>query len=346
MSARRLAHLMGASILVVVVAACSSSGSGGADDRGGAPGSPRASAGCRDRVAAGVAPGRDVTVTVAGGRWYLRHVPRSHDGRRPRPVVVDLHGYGVGAEKQAEISGFGRYGDRRGFVTITPQGSGPVAMWDATPGSVDERFIGTVLDDVAADLCVDLDRVYLVGMSNGAGMASVLGCRFADRVAAVAAVAGVRRPLGCRPSRPVPIVAFHGTDDRFAPWTGGIGENVKLLPAPDGRGTIGSLDAVPEVLDPGGPPVPDVIADWAALDGCGRRAEQRRVAPDVTMTRYPCPTGVGVELYRVDGGGHTWPGSTGPQGPETLVGATTTNISATRRAWSFMAAHPLVERDR
>ena len=59
---------------------------------------PAPSSGCRGG-AAGLAAGEQKTTITSGGveRWYFRHVPATHDGTTPLPVVVDLHGYSEGA---------------------------------------------------------------------------------------------------------------------------------------------------------------------------------------------------------------------------------------------------------
>jgi polyhydroxybutyrate depolymerase len=48
-----------------------------------------------------------------------------------------------------------------------------------------------------------------------------------------------------------------------------------------------------------------------------------------------------VELYRVNGGGHAWPGSAASASLASVVGYTTTAISADQIMWAFFAAHPL-----
>ena len=51
----------------------------------------------------------------------------------PLPVVLDLHGYSEGATVHEMMSSLGPFGDEHDFVTITPQGQGPVARWDTEP---------------------------------------------------------------------------------------------------------------------------------------------------------------------------------------------------------------------
>lgn len=50
-------------------------------------------------------------------------------------------------------------------------------------------------------------------MSNGGFMSHMIGCEAADMFAAVAPVAGKVGIPNCQPSRPMPVMAFHGTAD-------------------------------------------------------------------------------------------------------------------------------------
>jgi polyhydroxybutyrate depolymerase len=210
-------------------------------------------------------------------------------------------------------------------------------VWDTTLGGPDLAFIGALLDTVETSVCIDEARVFVAGLSNGAMMTSAIACELADRVAAVAPVAGLSAFDGCHPSRPVPIIAFHGTADGFVAYDGGYGASVAQLPAPDGSGrTLGDLG----VLAGAGPPsIPANLATWAALDGCtDATPSETAVTGDVALIAYAtCP----VELYRVAGGGHAWPGSAFSAAVANIVGPTTMSISADELMWAFFQAHPL-----
>ena len=301
---------------------------------------PAPSSGCRGG-AAGLAAGEQKTTITSGGveRWYFRHVPAAHDGTTPLPVVIDLHGYSEGAVVHTRMSDLGTFGDQHGFVTITPQGLGSVARWQTAVGSDDVKFLRDLLDQVEQTACVDTARVFVTGLSNGAMMTSVVACALADRVAAVAPVAGITAVAGCKPSRPMPIVAFHGTADPFVAYDGGLGPAAAKLPAPDGSGrTLGDLGARDR---PKGPSVPEVLQTWARRNKCTGQASEKQVASDVTELTYTCPPGAEVELYRVQGGGHSWPGSAFSKLVESAIGPTTDSISANEVMWAFFQAHPL-----
>jgi polyhydroxybutyrate depolymerase len=286
----------------------------------------------------------EVPIIAAGLQGtYLRHVPEAHDGITPVPVVIDLHGYSSPLSAQELMSGLAAYGMTEGFVTILPQVARPVPRWDTTLDSDDLAFVAGVLDEVERSLCVDPQRAYVAGMSNGAFMTSAVACELADRIAAVAPVAGLRDVEGCAPARPVPVIAFHGTDDQFVAYDGGLGPAVANLPSPDGTGTLGDLVGT-AVLPGGGAPVPEMASAWAVRNGCRPEPVEELVAIDVALLRFDCPAGAEVELYRIEGGGHSWPGSVFSASIPDMVGATTESVSATELIWAFFEAHPLPAR--
>jgi polyhydroxybutyrate depolymerase len=161
-------------------------------------------------------------------------------------------------------------------------------------------------------------------MSNGGGMAFVLSCTLSDRIAAVGMVAPAQSlPLDwCAATRPVPMIAFHGTADPMVPYDGGrFGD---------------PFNPVKPVF----PAVRDVVASWAERNRCGVGPIESPVAPDVTRREYAdCAEGASVVLYTVLGGGHTWPG--GKPLPEWRVGPNSSSIDATSVMWAFFREHPL-----
>jgi polyhydroxybutyrate depolymerase len=139
------------------------------------------------------------------------------------------------------------------------------------------------------------------------------------------------------------VVAFHGTDDGYVSFTGGLGEDALDLPAPDGSGqTLRDIASADDfAAEWGSDSVPEIMAAWARRNGCADDATEHEVTTEVTEVIYDCPPDAATELYRIDGGGHTWPGSAFSDSIASIVGATNMDVSANEIMWSFFLDHPL-----
>lgn len=268
-------------------------------------------------------------------RWYLLTAPAQAD---PVPLVVDFHGLSEGADIHTLMSEMGELGLEEGFATAFPSGTGQPVGWNVLGAGVDSPelpFVDAVLDDVLATRCIDTSRVYATGLSNGAMVTSMLACTRADRFAAFAPVAGLTTWDGCEPSRPAPILAFHGTADPILYFNGGIGDLsiVTEGQAPD------SIE-VPEA-DLDGEGYPETARQWAARNGCAPDAVDEEVTDEVLDRTWSCPAGAPVELVILVGGGHSWPGSAFSQQIETIVGPTTDDIHASEAMWEFFQRYQL-----
>jgi polyhydroxybutyrate depolymerase len=139
----------------------------------------------------------------------------------------------------------------------------------------------------------------------------------------------------------VPVVTFHGTADQFVSYTGGLGPAALKLPAADGSSKDIGQELGKAAPQTKGPSIPAITAAWAARDNCASKAHDTAIASDVTLIAYTCPHNAAVELYRIAGGGHAWPGSLFSKGIASVVGRTTFSISANQIIWRFFEAHPL-----
>ena len=138
-------------------------------------------------------------------RSYILYVPASYDPSTPTPVVLSLHGRTVNAFSQARSSGFNAVAEEYGFIVVYPQAfdlfyDNPEradAVWNYTlhtplPGphqEDDDIFLDRIVDDLAQTLNVDMNRLYVNGLSNGGYMVNHLACTRSDRYAAFASVA-------------------------------------------------------------------------------------------------------------------------------------------------------------
>lgn len=297
---------------------------------------PVPSAGCGTSTVGALARERRTMVVGAEERWYLLSTPPAHDGATPLPLVVELHGLAEGAGIAAEMSQLDTVATREGFVAAYPNGSGEPVRWnqhlDADPNT-DFDFIAQLLDTLGDDLCIDLARVYATGLSYGAIMSSSLACVMADRIAAIAPVAGVEHPDACEPGRPVPVLAMHGTADPILFFNGGVGDL--------GAALSGGELALPDTpIDLDGAGYPASMAAWAEANGCGTATDERRSA-HVIERSWDCEANAEVRFLIIEDGGHSWPGSAFSKAIEGVVGPTTDELDATEEIWSFFQRHAL-----
>ena len=123
--------------------------------------------------------------------------------------------------------GLNEKADQEGFIAVYPNGTGrlePMLTWNggnccgyAQWNNVDDvGFTRALLDDLAKVVNVDAKRVFATGISNGGIMCYRLASELSDRIAAIAPVSGTMGTLTCNPKRPVSVIHFHGTEDRFS----------------------------------------------------------------------------------------------------------------------------------
>jgi polyhydroxybutyrate depolymerase len=233
------------------------------------------------------------------------------------PLVVVLHGSDGSAAGMEELTGYDEVADREGFLVAYADGlpvdigAGFIAQsWNsgeccepATSNRVDDvGFLSKLIDKMIARFPVDPDRVFIVGHSNGAIMAQMLGCQLADRLAGIASVAGALDDTStCEPTRPVPFLEIHGTDDEDVAWS--AGENG--------------------------------VSYWRQFNGCGPQ-EIRNDAPGVTTMEWSrCRDGGIVKFITIDGANHPWPGRREPS-PDGLP--VSFAVDAAESTWSFFAS--------
>ena len=265
-------------------------------------------------------------------RPYLLHVPPNVSGERA-PLLLELHGRGIDPTMFDRWTGFATLADEASFMLAMPSAVGEVwndGRWHGTQWESpdDVGYLLALIDDVGARLPIDRRRIYVVGMSNGATMAGRLACEHAERIAAVAQVAGTAAmdvAAGCRPIMPVPILQVHGTADRYAPY---------------GGGRASGLGARLFIRQRAGPCVG--VDEWARLWVDTNRADDgphsTMLPPDTTVRRWRGDSSASdVAFFRVDGCGHTWPGNRTWVPP--LFGRTSRTFDATRVIWDFLAAH-------
>lgn len=259
-------------------------------------------------------------------RKYLLYVPESYNPSTPTPLVISLHGFAEWPAHQMELSGWNTLAEENGFIVVYPSGSGFPKRWriseTGTPSdpTIDVQLISDLIDQLKQEYNIDLWRVYANGLSNGGGMSFLLACELSEQIAAIGSVSGAYlfSLEDCHPSRPVPLIAFHGTADQIVPYYGGPSSS----------------------FDHPFPLVPEWIEAWAERNGCSLTPNELLGQGEVSGIRYThCQQKAEVIFYTVDGGGHSWPG--GEPLPKWIVGHTTQDIDTTRVMWEFFRQYSL-----
>jgi polyhydroxybutyrate depolymerase len=258
-------------------------------------------------------------------RYY--YIQLAHpEAEGPSSVLFNLHGYGSNALEQMNYTNFNNLAntEENNFILIHPQGAplntlltSSSSHWNSggwTIGSTvdDVDFIDTIIKLVSQKYNLNQDRIYSTGMSNGGFMSYHLACNLSSKIAAVASVTGSMSKEtyeDCNPAHPTSILQVHGTIDATVPFNGNSALGMRSIN--------------------------DVMDYWKLYNACD-------VDPTSIITDYfdieiavqhdtysNCLNDVNVELYKIEGMGHTWPYK-GRYG-----------ISATEIIWEFINTHDI-----
>jgi polyhydroxybutyrate depolymerase len=296
------------------------------------------------------APVTTLSVTTADGeRSALAALPPP--GSAPAPLVLLLHGRGGTAASilddrrvlsRSPLAAWLPIAEREHIAVIALQGTkgaGALYGWNDCraadrykPTADDVGYVKAVVAPLIASHVVDPQRIFVMGMSNGAMMAFRLAVELDIPIAALASVSGSMAEASssiCKaPTRPMSLLMIHGTADMIVPIKGG---EVRSIGAE--RGDIRSVD--------------DTIAVFTALDGLAHETPRVFAIPhrtdtvdstSITEELYGNDAhGLQVELLRVEGGGHAEPTIDYPYGAIYigLAGAQNRDIESAEVAWKF-----------
>jgi len=126
-----------------------------------------------------------------------------------------------------------------------------------------------------------------------------------------------------KPSSPIPVLMIHGTDDKLVPWDGKEFKSEKL----SGRDVL---------------PFEETVKYWVNFDGCSTSNKTSVVIDSsssdgtkiIQDTYSGGKNGTEVVSYKIDGGGHTWPGGL-QYLPENRIGKTSKDMDACSVIWEF-----------
>lgn len=243
-------------------------------------------------------------------RLFKLHIPPGYRPGTPMPLVLVLHGGGQEIDDMEDSTRLSEKADQAGFIVAYPQAS--LLHWntqDENLGAADVVFVQILITYLERQLDIDPTRIYATGFSNGGSMVHRLACDLSGEIAAIAPISGAySNTLGCKPERPVPVVAFHGTGDTYISYQDNNHD------------------------------VPRWAAGWAGRNGCDPTSTLTWQEGDVTGETWSnCQANATVTLYTIKGGRHIWPGS--PRAQQFFPDVQ--DVPANDLIWDFFQAHPM-----
>jgi polyhydroxybutyrate depolymerase len=271
-------------------------------------------------------------------RPYRLYIPAVYDAANAVPLVFNLHAFTQTNVYEETYADFRPVADTADFIIALPEGDSVHQAslynlgWDnfnsVADAAKDLNFISCLIDTIKSHYNIDLSRVYACGYSNGGFMSYDLACFLNSRIAAVASVAGTMiasHDSACNPAHPTPIMEIHGMADSCVTWTGISAQCPTLL-------TIHCTDIDTLVHhwvlrnNCSGTPIITNVPNNNWIDGCTAKHYVFNGGED----------GSSVELFKVAGGGHTWPGS-----GFILNGGVCMDFNACDEIWRFFRKYSL-----
>ncbi|MCE1245146.1 MAG: phospholipase [Firmicutes bacterium] len=275
-------------------------------------------------------------------RTFYAFNEKAFVNKKPAPVLFVLHGGGGTADKLPKVmkNGFEKLALKDGFIVIYPQGfnnywnDGRKIEQKNFSGADDVGFLNSLISYSVKHFNADPSRIYFTGLSNGGFMTTRMAFEKSDKIAAIAPViSNISMELTTypEPSRPISVMIINGTADPLLPYNGG---DIKVLGKVRGKSI----------------PTDKTAEFWVKHNGCNKNTVKSEL-PDtdkndgMTVTVFKWENGndkTEVVLYRVNGGGHTWPGGRQYM-PVKLIGRVCNDFDACEAIWSFFKTKNLIK---
>lgn len=166
----------------------------------------------------------DETLEVNGlSRAYRLVIPQSRSNNPRLPLVVAFHGALDRTDEMAGYTGLDELSAEKRFLLVYPAGrhqNWPPLIPEENPHIMqpDVDFFRAICDHMVTHHRADPDRIYVLGVSQGGAMSTVITAFCSDLIAATICNCGwLPRPLGEQPlptSNKCPMLFIVGENDR------------------------------------------------------------------------------------------------------------------------------------
>ncbi|OGI86251.1 hypothetical protein A3A05_00600 [Candidatus Nomurabacteria bacterium RIFCSPLOWO2_01_FULL_41_12] len=294
------------------------------------------------------------TLIVEGKeRNYIAYVPDVFaDAQNAFPVVIVLHGGGGpmgNAQMMMDVSNWAQKAEKEKFLAVFPNGTlrdpgrpieltGNIQEWSdgsgrsyAEQNGVDDvAFINTLIDDLLIKFPADKERIFVTGFSNGASMTFRVGVELADRIAAIASVAGVLSNSLDATNSPVSLLYISGSEDKRPSSL-----------SPKNSFNINSReDKRPKIVTKNSFSSENPVALWAQMLACPSQPEVNLENKNIKTIIYSsCRGNTEVISYTVLSMGHVYPGAQTELWEEGADNPANDILNATDAVWDFFKKH-------
>lgn len=270
-------------------------------------------------IASGASAQADSLFDQGVWRHYIVHLPSGYSSSVDYPVVLNFHGLGSNKEEQQFYSAMDAAADDHGFIVVYPDGIGNEWNLGQGAGPDDTQFALALLDQIRLDFSTN-DCWFSTGMSMGGFLSYKIACTPTgahDLPTAIAVVTGamLTQLQTMDNLETVPVMHFHGTNDATVAYNGSAGvssaENTAAWWANENNCSSGPVtEAMPNIS----------TSDNSTVDRISYSGGDE---------------GAQVILYRINNGGHTWPGAIDVPG----LGVTNHDIDATELIAEFFMSY-------
>ena len=251
-------------------------------------------------------------------RDFSVYIPESYTHDSSSSMIFVFHGFGGSNNFIMYTSNFNSISERENFIVVYPQGSSfwgyphwNVGGWTNGSSVNDVEFIDFLIELISEQYNINQDRIYATGMSNGGFFSYLLACQLSDKIAAIASVTGSMTNEifnNCDPTKEVPVLQIHGTEDPIVTY--------------EGNSSIGSIG------------IESVLSYWKSNNYCheSETTELYDSNPNDSfyVHRILFDNGVNgskVDHYKVYGGEHFW--------------FMEDDINSSELIWEFFSQHDL-----